>query len=476
MELSENQKAKIKKYYRRSDVEQEIVNIAEHREIAPTHDWGYGSRPDTINFPGDFRSFVDNGAISFHGSVEKWRNPLLIDEVDSEDLRTGWDLVIDIDCDEDGEDLAMSKATVNAVIKKFESLGVRNYSIKFSGNRGFHIGVRAEAFPEKIRGKHFSQWYPELPQAIVGFLRDELEEELVEVISNLRPELKSEIIEIEKLEMGGGGDWSELEIDVSNLPYKISDIENDWGNRHLFRLPYSVHDGSGLVSVPLKKSELWDFRKEDAAIDNIEVKNSFLEEYEKDEAEKLVDKALSWWDSNKSDSQKKKRSEDREFTRPDEALPEDTFPPTIHNILDGLEDGRKRALFVLVTFLQQVGYDMDAVEQAVHAWNGRNDEPLRDRYVDSQLSWHRRQDEPLMPPNWDENSVYHAIGVYEEDPLTRNTNNPVSYAFAKASDNEADAEGSEDDGGKPVVECPYCGKEYQGETKWYKDHVRACQG
>ncbi|MDY6769840.1 MAG: hypothetical protein SVU88_02595, partial [Candidatus Nanohaloarchaea archaeon] len=72
---------------------------------------------------------------------------------------------------------------------------------------------------------------------------------------------------------------------------------------------------------------------------------------------------------------------------------------------------------------------------------------------------------------------------YEEDPLTEATANPVSYTFAKLSDDEdgGDGDGGGEDSGdggsdRPTMECPYCGKEYQGETKWYRDHVRECSG
>ncbi|MDY6769014.1 MAG: hypothetical protein SVW02_02815, partial [Candidatus Nanohaloarchaea archaeon] len=104
---------------------------------------------------------------------------------------------------------------------------------------------------------------------------------------------------------------------------------------------------------------------------------------------------------------------DGEFDVPEEAAPEEYFPPTIHNILEGLEDGRKRAVFILTTFLQQVGYDFDSIEAMLWEWNDRNKEALDETYIRTQLNWHERQDEPLMPPNWDANGFYKDMNVYE---------------------------------------------------------------
>lgn len=454
MDISAQRKKEIADYYLQEDVKEVMVQAAEGREVAPTYPYGYGSRPDAVNFPGDFTSMVDDGAVAFHGSVERWRNPLLIDDVDSDELRTGWDLVIDIDCD---ERLEFAKITAKALIDEIESFGVKNISVKFSGNRGFHIGVRGECFPERIQGRPLSDWYPELPQTIVSFLRDQLREELSRRFSERDPSVR-EIVYAES----------------DPTPYRLVDIENDWGDRHLFRLPYSVNEKSWLVSLPLEKHEIDGFEKADAAIDKVSVDGGFLDSFEEGEAEKLAVEALDWT-ARQPGSDEEERF-DAEFETPEDAIPREYFPPTIKNILSGLEDGRKRAVFILITFLQNLGYGFDAIETMLWEWNERNQEPLDENYIRTQLNWHRRQDEPLMPPNWDSRGFYTDMQVYEEDPLTESTSNPVSYALAKASDDADDDEESADTPQKPTMECPYCGKEYQGETKWYRDHVRECQG
>ncbi|MFB6147990.1 MAG: hypothetical protein ABEJ66_03830, partial [Candidatus Nanohaloarchaea archaeon] len=151
---------------------------------------GYGKRPDAINFPGDFSQLVEDGAVAFHASVERWRNPLLIDNVnDLDDLREGWDLVMDIDCDQSFE---LAKDTAELVVEELRQHGVENISVKFSGNRGFHIGIRWEAFPDTLegeevpeifRGEDVAELYPKLPRGIIEYLRDQLEGQMKEKVS-----------------------------------------------------------------------------------------------------------------------------------------------------------------------------------------------------------------------------------------------------------------------------------------------------
>ncbi|MCJ7479091.1 MAG: hypothetical protein MUP63_02830 [Candidatus Nanohaloarchaeota archaeon QJJ-7] len=462
LDVSEEMQEKVKDYYLREDVTEEVVRISEEREVAPTFPYGYGSRPDAVNFPGDFKQFVEDGAVAFHGSVERWRNPMLIDETDSDDLREGWDLIMDIDCD---EDLEFAKVTAVKLLEELRSFGLNSesVSVKFSGNRGFHLGIRQESFPDSVQGKPIEAWYPELPQTIVSFLRERLKEELSEEFVDMEEGVRSEVYDEEG----------------EATPYQLSDIENDWGDRHLFRMPYSVNEKSWLVSLPLESSEeaIMEFEKPDAEMDEVEADRSFLDSYEENEAEKLVVEALDW--KAKQPSEERKEF-DGDFDVPENAAPEEYFPPTIKNILQGLEDGRKRSVFILVTYLTHVGYDFSTIEKMLHEWNGRNKEPLDETYITTQLNWHERQDEPLMPPNWDANGFYRDMNVYEEDPLTEATSNPVSYTFAKLEDEGGSGEEDEESGStwddKPTMECPYCGKEYKGETKWYRDHVRECRG
>jgi len=89
-------------YYSRKDVQKEIYEFSRKREVVPRYFEGFGKRPDTLEFMGDVFSLVKRGATSFHCSEEIWEDPLEIktgmSEKELNDLRTGWDFLIDIDC------------------------------------------------------------------------------------------------------------------------------------------------------------------------------------------------------------------------------------------------------------------------------------------------------------------------------------------------------------------------------------------
>ena len=434
----------IRQYYEQEPLKDRFLEISEYREIVPTYQNGYGKRPDAINFPGDFDQFVENDAIAFHASVEQWKNPLLIDQVSELDnLRTNWDLVLDIDCDDSFE---LAKKTAELVVEELRQHGIKNIYVKFSGNRGFHIGVKGEAFPREIGDEKFSDLYPNLARGIVDYLRHQLEDKIVK-------EVRAQGLE------------EEMKTDDGPDPYQVSDIENDWGQRHLFRMPYSLHDGSGLVSLPISPEEISEFEKEDAKIENIDFETGFLEESEDGEATNLAVQAMDFIEERREE--KKERRTDKGFERPDDAIPEQYFPPTIKNLLEGLEDGRKRGLFILINFYRCVGYSWNEIESKMWDWNDRNDEALREAYVKSQLRWHRNRDEDVPPPNYDSNGYYKDMQVYEGDNLEEKVSNPVSYAFRKAKRRESDDE----DDDKYV--CEICGKEYQIES-YYKEHVKQC--
>lgn len=442
---------KIRQYYEKGEIVQKFLKLGQYREVVPTYEHGYGRRPDAINFPGDFEQFVENGAVAFHASVEQWKNPLLIDSVsDLDDLRENWDLVLDIDCDESFE---LAKETAKLVIEELHQHGIENVSVKFSGNRGFHIGVRAEAFPEKVDNKEITLLYPNLARGIVDYLREQLEEQMTE----------------KAIEHGYS---EEIQTDEGQDPYQVSDIENDWGQRHLFRMPYSLHDGSWLVSLPIEEDEIDEFEKEDAKIDNIDFETDFLEEYEENEATNLVVQAMDFIEKRREERKEERTTQDGEFETPDEAIPEKHFPPTIKNILEGLEDGRKRGLFILINFYLTVGYGMDEIESKIWEWNERNKEPLREAYVKSQLRWHRNRDELVPPPNYDSNGYYRDMQVYEGDNLEEEVKNPVSYAFRMVKNRNPDENSGDGDEDEDLV-CPYCGKEYEIES-YYKKHVQEC--
>lgn len=440
---SKPQDWKIRQYYQQDKIRQLMVENAEYREVAPTYKEGFGKRPDAINFPGDFDQLVEEGAQSFHASVEKWRNPLLIDNSDKTKLRRGWDLIIDIDCD---ESIQLASETAQLIIDEFETLGIQNYGIKFSGNRGFHISILQKAFPLRLEEKDYSDYYPQLPKAIVNYLREQIEEDL-------------------KQQIRQHGFEQQMQTEDGENPFLVADVENNWGSRHLFRMPYSLHDSSWLVSKPITKTELQNFSTRQAKMENVDFSTRFLVEPEANEAEELAQKALSYIETE----QEPGGSNQDDFETPEEAIAPKNWPPTINNILEGLEDGRKRALLILVNFLKCTGYEWEQVESKIWSWNQKNSEPLPESYVRSQLNWHERQADAVPPPNYRSDGYYKDLQVYEGDKLEEQVSNPVAYAFKKSGQTSSSEQSEE------KLECPYCGKEYQRES-YYKDHVRKCFG
>ena len=122
-------------YYKRPDVQEALVEAGRDREVGVYYarNTTYGKRPDILSYPRDILAFAQNGATSFHISEERWSNPLAIvtgmprNEQDS--LRSGWDLVIDIDCPW----LEYSQVAAHVIVEKFRSMDISCFSVKFSG-------------------------------------------------------------------------------------------------------------------------------------------------------------------------------------------------------------------------------------------------------------------------------------------------------------------------------------------------------
>ena len=103
------------------------------------------------------------------------------------------------------------------------------------------------------------------------------------------------------------------------------------------------------------------------------------------------------------------------------------FPPCIKLILKGVkQDGRKRALFLLINFFKSLGLDNNELEKRINDWNEKNYKPLKKGYIASQLIWHNRQ-KTRLPPNCDKPN-YKDLAVCYPDELCRQIKNPVNYA------------------------------------------------
>ena len=479
-------------YYSRPDIQKAIFEFSQDREISPRYFEGFGKRPDTFQFKGDILGLAKKGATSFHCSEELWSDPLEIEtgmsREKADEIRIGWDLLIDIDCE---HGIKYSKLAAIAIVKTFEHHGIRNVGIKFSGSKGFHILVPWKAFPKKMNGIETKNLFPDLPRTLVLYIKNysagilksilppEFEKEIKgklktgylckncgEFATELRfVEFRCKscgVVETKKLRMGTKGklpkcykckkemdfkpmkkfvECERCKINSNDAPKNFSRGEKDIYSlmgldlvlvspRHLFRMPYSLHEKTALTSVVLNYEELKNFKFKDADPLRIKIKN-FMPDSVENEAAEFVMQALDWEKSAGLDKEKSKKAKGKYENFKSVKLvnlKDSQFPPTITKILEGVKDGRKRALFALINFFRSIGVEKEELEKRINDWNKKNEVPLKKGYITSQLSWTYKR-KPLMPPNFSTN-YYEAMGATPNSEELK-LKNPVSYTIKK---------------------------------------------
>ncbi len=410
-------------YYSRKDVQKMLLEIGKSREVVGVYPTGsFDKRPNIIAYPDDILQLVKNGVFSFHGSLERWSNAMALSPEtprnEIEKMRIGWDLIID----PDSPDFEINKITTKLLIEALEDHGIRRYSIKSTGGKGFHLGIPFEAFPKIVNSKPIETLFPDLPRSILEYLKLYISDGLKEKFL----ELGTAFFLAKKI----GKKPGEI-IDKDGLdPLKVISIDSAvMSSRHLFRLPYSLHEKSLFVSLPLSASEIDGFEKEDAEAKKIKVEKRFLLEKPKlAEASGLLVEALDWQNKQKPEERKREFRGDELKTR---YFGKNYFPPCILKLLDGkLGDGRKRALFILITFLRNVGWSWDDIEKEISMWNEKNFPPLRTNYINTQIRWHKIQKRKILPPNCN-SAMYKDIGAYCGDEFHQEIKNPINYPYKK---------------------------------------------
>jgi len=403
----------ILKYYSKAEIQNEILSAVKDREVVGSlKDGSYLKRPDTLIYPKDLIERVKRGVVAFHCSVERWFQPMQISsnltQRELGNLRKNFDFIMDIDSKTKLEHATIAAKVVYDFLK---DLGIKA-TIKYSGSRGFHIAISSDAFPDSIDFKKTSKRYPEVPQTLAEFIREKVRDHLLE-----------ELIAWE----GGVASLTKSIPSISELsPYEFVDIEKNWGNRHLFRAPYSLHPKTWLVSLPIKSEDLKDFKPESAKPEKVKTDVKFLIN-KKQEATELLLKALDW-------KAKQPRVEIRKVIRRariKRPISEDLFPPCIKIIMDGLQDGKKRSLFTLATFLRAMNWEPKKIEKSIREWNQKNPQPVSKRLVETQLKWHFRQRRELLPANCVSNLFYDSMGICKPDFICdlKRIKNPVNYPF-----------------------------------------------
>jgi predicted RNA-binding Zn-ribbon protein involved in translation (DUF1610 family) len=487
-----------KLYYSNPKVQGALMKFALDREVIPRYFEGFGKRPDTLQYSSDIMGLVNKGATSFHASEELWNDIFKIDSEMHKDelneIRKNWDLLIDID----SPYLDCSKIAARLICGALEHFGIKNYGIKFSGSKGFHVIVSGRAFPEEFLGVKTKDMFPDWPRAISEFLmsyiRKEYNKQAAEILTDVgaikermnldsddlmelhcmncnRPALKGNIVkfkcnrcgnEIERknikitsrklkcLEDTCPGEFNsideskyyfceyckdpvekERELDSIRRPEYFEEGESAQASkvanldlvlvapRHLFRMPYSLHEKTALASVVLKKEEIDKFNPGDADPLKVEIRD-FLPDSKPEEASRLLNAALSWKRIDRKQEEeivKKKYYEDVKIS----GVKEEDFPDAIKKLLKGgFEDGRKRALFVLITFLRSTGFDADYINKKAREWNETNKGPLKEGYIRSQIDWHLRQKRKILPPNYTNDSFYKDLGLIKGKQEVKN--------------------------------------------------------
>lgn len=461
------------KYYKRKEVREAMAAQCRNKEVAVKFLKGFGKRPEVIIYDNDVLSFAKRKATSFHVSEETWSNPsslhtgLRRSELD--DLRIGWDLVLDVDFPV----WEATKKITHALIEELLEQGVAReaVTVKFSGNKGFHIAVPFEAFPDTYIDAEdnevlASDLFPDGVKRVLLYLVNQvdgpgndyaLSEELFKL-----PEVKSNpdlfvTVDADTGEQVAGSvsgnsfvcakcDFStrseddyltcekcgaimqRLDAPNTNITKRRKvNLEVDAmlvSSRHMYRLAYSLHEKSGLVSVPLGLDEVLSFEKDSARPDVVTVDEPFLvRDVPRGCASGLLHNAMAFKPPNEPE---RKSFEEVEWVG--EAAPEEVFPPPIKQMLAGMRDGRKRALFVLTNFLSSVGWSHEMIESRLLEWNESMEDPLRENEIVSHLRYHKRK-ENVLPPNFDNNMYYQDVlgDRFKHDELSARVKNPVQY-------------------------------------------------
>ncbi|MFH1451863.1 MAG: DNA primase small subunit domain-containing protein [archaeon] len=491
-------------YYARKDVQQAMLEFCKNREtIANFNNKFFAKRPDCFDYPGDIFLSAKKGATSFHCSEELWENPLDIktDMTPKQynEIKIGWDLLIDID----SKYMDYSKIAAKLLIQALEHHGIKNYGIKFSGSKGFHILVPFKAFPEIYAEEMTKDHFPEWARFIAGYIfeiikepmnneilklsnREELEKKGELISEHICPKCKNPTIkkfvgkyvcqdkvkckgELESMKSnrkemicsscyGKMDRVSQREINFcENCKINTANIEassSSYGgikrpgaeefkieettkstedsvdivlvsSRHLFRAPYSLHEKTAFASIVLEKDEIENFKPTDADTLKIKKFKSFMPNSVPGEAKELLVQAIDWG-TKKEPETKKYTGESIDIEGLE--ISEDMFPPVIKKILDGIkDDGRKRALSLLLSFFTTLKFPQDFIEEKITEWNKKNYHPLKDGYIKSQIAWYIKN--PRLPQNYDK-PIYKEFGI--RGPPEPGMKNPITYTIKMA--------------------------------------------
>ena len=167
---------------------------------------------------------------------------------------------------------------------------------------------------------------------------------------------------------------------------------------------------------------------------------SFYPEPRQNEAATLLEYALAWKKRREKNEEKRKPISDNSVYAAQDmsGVTEDMYPSPIKKLLKGLVEGRKRGLFILLTFFLSLGIKRELIEAHIYEWNKKNNPPLKEGYIKSQIEWHFRQKRKILPPNYNNPSFYKDLGLLDKVPETKNPIVDVTRALKKRASYRAD--------------------------------------
>ena len=399
-------------YYSRPDIQKTICDFSKNREICPRYFEGFGKRPDSFQYPNDVFEMVKKGATSFNCSEELWEDPMKIvtgmSEKQANQLRIGWDLIIDID----SKYIDYSKICAEIIINFLKFHRIKNIGIKYSGSKGFHIIVPWKAFPKEVNGVQTKNMFPEWPRIIIKYIIESTKKDLINKISDIeRPNKYVKNFQASK----------EVMPDIILV-----------SPRHLFRMPYSLHEKTALASVVLNSENISKFDLKDADPLKAEIKN-FIPDVKEGEASEFLIQALDWHKENhgRIESSEKNKEEFKPMNLGE--IFDKNFPDSIKKILEGLGDGKQRALFILINFFRSIGMERNELEKRIYDWNKKNNPSLNESRIKSQFI-QSYKNKIILPPNFDKD-YYTGIGIIPTQEEIR-YKNPVSYFVKKTLQNK----------------------------------------
>jgi hypothetical protein len=414
--------SEILRYYLKEEVMERLLHVKD-RECAVRYGESFGKRPMYFQYKGDIENIVKTGATSFHISEERWNNPLeLSKELSKEqltNLRKAWDIVIDVDC----KNIDISKIFTKMIKEKLEREGIHSLSIKFSGGSGFHILVPFETFPESVNHTETNKLFPDAPMTISIFLKKELEE-------ILREDLRKDF-GIKRLASIFNMEESKLLKDGELDPYKVIDIDTVLiSERHMFRMQYSLNEKKWLVSLPINKNRIDDFRLDDAKPENIDTKMDFFDLHPaRNEAANLFIRAYDKFEPEEIVDEKSSKAPVH-YAELNLSVNPESFPPCIKLINAGLPDGKKRSVFILTNFYRTIGRNKEEVLKLLLDWNKKNKPPLKENLITQQVDY-AFSSKQYPPPNCDAQGYYKYFNVCFPDETCKLIKNPISYYIKK---------------------------------------------